>query len=126
MFWKKRPIDSIVLAYETNCKREAFRYHPPSDAPLILIVNDRVVDIVNISASGVGFKNDGFKGGDRHNAHLAIPGQDRHIEAGLIIRFIDGLDICHCEFDNMTLTDTDCIHQYIFECQMNTLRNRSK
>ena len=88
-------------------------------------MEDRVVDVVDISASGVGFRNDGFKEGDRRSVHLSLPGQNHQVECRLIIRFIDGQDICHCEFENMASEDADSIHQYIFECQMRMLRNRS-
>ena len=123
MFWKKKQSDSIFLIHEKNEKRSSFRYITPENESLIVRINNDVHDIINISATGIAFKNKHLKQGEGCLLNLDFPGKNLSIQVSATILSIDNENICHCEFLDLSAEQEENIHQYVFERQMKDLRN---
>ncbi len=123
MFWRKKKNKKVSLTYESDNKRSSFRYYPPESDSFYIRIDDNTYKVDNISAAGIAFKNVDFKKGEIKQADFNLPMVNTSMSISLSILFIDHLNICHCEFLNMSDGETDAIHQYVFEKQMQDLRN---
>jgi len=72
---------------------------------------------MDISAGGLAFKNIDCRVGDVYRIDLQMPGSVEMITVDLTILSIDGRDICHCQFKNLTEEQEEVIHQYVLERQ---------
>lgn len=124
MFWKKKK-PATDIDHPSEDKREAFRYIFPDNKGLSIRFQDKKIEILNISAGGMAFKNRGFSQFDFDfiKFELDIPDfkGDPTFFAGLRILKIDRTDICHCIFEQCSLEQHELIHKYVLEMQKNDL-----
>jgi len=90
-----------------------------------LTIDNAQVRVINISAFGVGIENNNYSEGETHNASFTLPGRNARISTTLTIIYIDPNNCCHCEFNVISKDEAEAIHQYVFERQMEELRNKS-
>jgi hypothetical protein len=137
LFWKKpkKPIDpqhrlEEAVPLEEEDQREAFRYVFKGDRRLSMNFKKKPVRVINISAGGMAFRDEGFARYDVDHIHLFldIPNYrgDSEFSAQLRILDITGQGICHCIFENCTIDEYETIHKYVLEMQKKDLLTRSR
>ncbi len=123
MFWKKQK--PMIEPGHTDDQRETFRYTFKGDPPLSLTFKQKPVKVLNISAGGMAFINQGFAPyeEDQITLFLDIPHfmGESVLTARLRILNITANNICHCIFENCTLRDYEMIHKYVLEMQKKEL-----
>ena len=125
MFWKKkRPIHD-TLSYDSDNKREAYRYYFQQGRGFTIEFKKKQVMVLNISAGGLAFHNQNFNQFDSDFIQftLDIPNfkGNSSFFAGLRILKIDRNDICHCFFEQCSLEQHELIHKYVLEMQKHDL-----
>ncbi len=125
MFWKKKKQKTDSIIHNTKDKRKSYRYVFKNDDSITITFKEKERVIIDISAGGMAFNNDGFQQFDFDyiNFSLNIPGfiGDSSIFAGLRILKIDDKGICHCIFEQCSLEQHELIHKYVLEMQKNDL-----
>ena len=120
-----------MIIYETDNKREAFRYNPTPPNTLAIDFLGKSIDLIDISAGGVSFKDRGFaKGeGDKISLDLREPDlkRSRIISIAIKILDIDAREICHCIFENPSEDQVEEIHRFLLIKQKKEIqRNKAK
>ncbi len=136
MFWKKAkpksetvPTTDILAPLDTQNQREAFRYVFSYHERLTLRFLGRTVTVVDISASGMAFLDQGFSqyDADHIQMDLDIPNyrESTFFSARARILFISRERICHCIFENCTIEQYEMLHKYVLELQKKRLKCRT-
>ncbi len=125
MFWKKKKPVTDTIIYESGDKRQAYRYEFKPEQQLEVEFKGRTVRVINISAGGMAFKNNGFQQFDADfiKFDLDIPNFSGNTTffAGLRILKISENDTCHCIFEQCSLDQHELIHKYVLEMQKHDL-----
>ncbi len=125
MFWKKKSRQADTIICNSDCKRNAFRYDFKNNQGFTIRFRGRPVQVINISAGGLAFANNGFEPLDSGSVcfSLDIPNFRGNTEfaSDLKILEIDPDGICHAIFENCTLEQYELIHKYVLEMQKNDL-----
>jgi len=117
LFWKKKQNDSELFLQKTDSRRLSYRIAPSIDAPIIFKFGGEKVQVIDISAGGLAFKNKDFKSGDTQPIELLLPDQNISIAPILAIIAIGEQNICHCQFCKIREDEIEAIHQYVLERQ---------
>ncbi len=116
-----KPITDTPDPLEAKEQREAFRYSFKGEFHLSMDFKRKPVQVINISAGGMAFKNEGFTqyDVDQINFLLDIPNYrgENIFTAQLRILDISDQGICHGIFENCTIQDYEIIHKYVLEMQ---------
>lgn len=127
MFWKKKTPQNnkLEITHTSTDKRDAFRYEFKEGYGLKIKFMGNDIEVLDISAGGLAFKNQGFSQFDADfiRFELQIPNfsGDSSFFAGLRILRIDSNDICHCIFEQCSLEQHELIHKFVLEMQKNDL-----
>jgi len=124
--WKKQKIEDNMFVYEIEDRRMSFRISPSNDAPVSFSFGNKSVNVINIGASGLCFKNNGFTQGESHLIELELPGRNTNIAAILMVIEIDDQNVCHCLFKEMHDEAVEEIHQYVLEQQKEYIRKQKE
>lgn len=136
MFWKKKKTDPEMFTLETENKRKSFRVCPAEDKPMAFEVgltedeptihnlSEKRVWVIDISASGLSFKNRGFREKKSYPITFDLPGHNTTISTTLEIICIKG-GICHSRFNGLEEETCDKIHKYVLERQKKIIRTES-
>ena len=124
MFWKEKQNDSEIFSLESSDRRLAYRASPHSNAPIAFEFGGEKVQVVNISAGGLAFKNKGFKNGDTHTIELLLPYQNIILAPVLKINTIDDQNVCHCNFSAIGEDEVELIHQYVLNWQKEIMQSK--
>jgi PilZ domain len=133
LFWKKmKQITDTQDPMEADEQREAYRFIFKGEFRLPMNFKQKPVQVINISAGGMAFKNEGFKQYDADQITLVFDlphhRQETVFSAQLRILDISDQGICHCIFENCTIQEYEIIHKYVLEMQKKELsaqhRNR--
>ncbi len=121
MFWKKKkPADDAII-HQTDDQRATYRYQFKENEKLEIQFQGKTVRVIDISAGGMAFKNNGFKPLDFEfiKFRLDIPDftGDSTFFAGLRIINISETGTCHCLFEQCSLDQHELIHKYVLEMQ---------
>lgn len=126
MFWKKKkPAGDPISIPGPLEYREAFRYSFSGDKNPTTAFKGRQVELLNISAGGIAFKNKGFSkyDADRVCLDLSIPGHHPgaffYTQARILM--ITPNSTCHCIFENCDIKDYELVHKYVLELQKRDL-----
>ena len=130
LFWKKpKQTSDIRDPLETEDQREAFRYIFKGDLRLSMDFKQKPVQVINISAGGMAFRDEGFAQYDVDQIHLIldIPNYRGELEFSAQLRILDISDqgICHCIFENCTIQEYEIIHKYVLEMQKKEMMRKS-
>lgn len=124
MFWKEKQDNSEIFSYEANDRRSAYRVCPPANAPIVFEFGGEKVQVVNVGAGGLAFKNKGFKSGDTQSIELLLPYQSITLATILEINDIDDENVCHCQFRKIGEDEIDAIHQYVLNRQKKIIESK--
>lgn len=109
-------------------QRDAFRYIFAPDKRLPMTFKEKNVEVFDISAGGLAFKNRGFKQYDADKVVLMfdMPNHNRGsvFSAKIRILHISSNHLCHCIFENCTVGEYEIIHKYVLEMQKQDLNAR--
>ncbi|MBU1341364.1 MAG: PilZ domain-containing protein [Proteobacteria bacterium] len=125
MFWKKKNPETDVIRNASDEQRKSYRYDFKDNEGFEIDFKEKKVWVLNISAGGIAFSNQGFKQFDFDfiKFTLDIPNfiGDSSFFAGLRILKIDKNDVCHCIFEQCSLEQHELIHKYVLEMQKHDL-----
>ncbi|MCK5836929.1 MAG: PilZ domain-containing protein [Desulfobacula sp.] len=114
-----------AILHGSKDQRESFRYDFKTDQGFHVEFQGKKVRVLNISAGGVSFYNEGFRQFDVDyiNFTLDIPNvmKNTTFQMGLRILTLDQDNTCHCIFEHCTLEQHELIHKYVLEMQKNDL-----
>ncbi|WP_300462788.1 PilZ domain-containing protein [Desulfobacula sp.] len=114
-----------TIFFDSKDQRESFRYHFKTDQGFTIEFQGKKVMVLNISAGGISFYNEGFRQFDVDDITftLDIPTMMKPptFQVGLRILTLDQDNICHCIFERCTLEQHELIHKYVLEMQKNDL-----
>lgn len=86
----------------------------------------KAVQVINLSAGGMAFGDEGFQVGDRDRITMALDIPARQFSAvfnaELKILTISNDNICHCHFENCSDGDFEILHKYVLELQKKDLQ----
>jgi len=125
LFWKKKKPATDTIIHDSKDQRQSYRYEFTDDKAIEITFLEKKVSLLNISAGGMAFKNQGFKQFDFDfiKFTLNIPNftGDNTFFAGLRILKISPEGVCHCIFEQCSLDQHELIHKYVLEMQKNDL-----
>ncbi|MBC8432702.1 MAG: PilZ domain-containing protein [Desulfobacterales bacterium] len=124
MFWKEKQNNSEIFSFESNDRRSSYRVLPPANAPIVFKCGGEKVQMVNISAGGLAFKNKGFKSGDTQTIELLLPYQNVTLAPILEINTIDDQNVCHCRFREIGEDEVEAIHKYVLKRQKEVMQSQ--
>ena len=117
-----------MLIHETPDKREAFRYLFVRPGPPVIVFCGRPVELIDISAGGVSFNDQGFTPGDSDRITLHLEDGEIRFNYTLCIVIeilsIDQNKICHCLFKAPDAQQTEAIHRFLLLKQKKDLQAR--
>ena len=140
MFWKRKinweEIKSVLLnplkkvekpdpelfALKPNERRDSYRVQPSKDEPILFRLEDKIVEVKNISATGLSFKNENYSIGELFTVNIDLPGLGLTVPATLQIIGIDRFKRCHCKFLRIDQAASERIHQYVLNRQKEQVR----
>ena len=123
MFWKKKNKQENKLKAPEEA-RQAYRVAPDPENPLFLNLEGNSLEIVELSSSGLAFKNQGLKAGSAHMVDFVLP-TGGIIKTRVKILRIDEEDICRCNFVNLDVKSEDSLHRYVLVRQKDDLRSQN-
>jgi len=124
LFWKEKQNNSEIFSFESNDRRSSYRVLPPANAPIVFKFGGEKVQMVNISAGGLAFKNKGFKSGDTQTIELLLPYQNVTLAPILEINTIDDQNVCHCRFREIGEDEVEAIHKYVLKRQKEVMQSQ--
>jgi len=122
----------LILIDEMNDanreKRYSFRYVFAKENRLSMKFKGITVEITNISAGGLAFKNQEFSKYDSDEISLLLEMPNFYGEpvfnAHIRILHITSNHICHCIFENCSVDDYEIVHKYVLEMQKIDLNSK--
>jgi hypothetical protein len=124
LFWKEKQDNSEMFFFESNDRRLAYRVRPPANVPIFFEFGGEKVQVVNIGAGGLAFKNKGFKSGDTQAIELPLPYHNITVMPILEINTIDDQDVCHCQFSEIGEDEIEAMHQYVLIRQKKIVQSK--
>ena len=125
MFWKKKTSDSPAII-EYDDQREAFRYVFQPEDRLSMVFKGKSVSVLDISAGGMAFTDQGFEKYDTDtiSLDLDIPNYrgETRLSAQVRILHLTREGICHSIFESCGVDEYERIHKYVLEMQKQDLR----
>ena len=125
MFWKKKKPETDTVSYDSDDKRESYRYHFKNGQGFQIDFKDKKVWILNIGAGGLAFHNKDFQPLDfdfiKFTLNIPNFNGDASFFAGLRILEIDENNICRSIFEQCSLEQHELIHKYVLEMQKDDL-----
>jgi hypothetical protein len=127
LFWKEKQNNSEIFSFKSNDRRLFYRVSPSANAPIVFEFGGEKVQVVNIGAGGLAFKNKGFKSGDTQAIELLLPHQNVTLAPVLEINTVDDQNVCHCNFSTIGEDEVETLHQYVLKRQkeITMLKNAS-
>ena len=125
-FKKAEKPDPELFVIKTNERREAYRVQPSKDEPILFRLEDNTMEVKDISADGLSFKNENYSIGDVSSASIDLPGLGPTVTVTLQIIEIDQFNRCHCKFLKISGAGSERIHQYVLNCQKEQVREIRK
>ncbi len=124
MFWKEKQDNSEIFFFESNDRRSAYRVSPHANTPIAFEFGGEKVQVVNIGAGGLAFKNKGFKSGDTQTIELLLPHRNVTLAPILKINTIDDQNVCHCQFREIGEDEVELIHRYVLKMQKEMVQSK--
>ncbi|MCH8156908.1 MAG: PilZ domain-containing protein [Nitrospinae bacterium] len=128
MFWKKKSKEEdgkkrlFKMPTET---RGAFRVLPAPDAPIVMKVEGKTMNAVDISSGGISFDNNNYKLKASYSIELMLPKDaGPPIVAKAVVLKIDETDVCRCKVEGLNPDQEDRVHHYVLERQKQELAEK--
>jgi hypothetical protein len=127
LFWKKKSDKPKSLIKSSPEIRGSFRVEPLPKYPIAFMFMGERVNVTDISAGGISFKNNNFVNGKVDTVKFKLPGDPVILETKLqIVRIIKEKNLCCCEFVDLESEHDDQIGRYVLERQKYDLRMQKK
>ena len=126
LFPKKERKDSELFQFESTERRQWFRVQPSAILPIMLRFGEEEVEVYDIGAAGLSFKNEHFSIGETRASRIDLPELAPTIHTVLKILTIDEKDICHCKIKKIQESAVERIHQYVLKRQKEILQEKKK
>jgi len=114
--------DPELFVLKTNERRNSYRVQPSKDEPILFRLEDKSVEVKDISAAGLSFKNENYAIGELFTVNIDLPGLGPTVPATLQIIGIDQYKRCHCRFFRIDEAACERIHQYVLNRQKEQVR----
>lgn len=122
MFWKKKNNAEDLIFFESNEARGSFRICPSPEEPITTAFQGKCVLVENIGATGIAFRDQGFRPGQSQSMVFDLPGENRTISATVRIVDINVDGMCHGQFIGLSEDDCNAIHRYMLAAQIRQVR----
>ncbi|MCP3898978.1 MAG: PilZ domain-containing protein [Desulfobacteraceae bacterium] len=126
MFWKKKKASTDKFTHESSNKRGAFRFEFDKDISLEIEFKDKRFSVINLSATGMSFKNNELAIDDCGMSKIFFEFTNHTtpvlIEMEMQILRIDKNNICHGIYKSCSDDVKELIHKYILEKQKEKIR----
>ena len=126
MFWKKKKTPTETFIHESSDNRGAFRFRFGKKVSLEIEFQNKSFSIINMSATGMSFKNNKLSLDDCGVSKFSLEFTDKKPPVFLQIKMqilrIDENDICHGIFKDLSQENKEIIHKYILEKQKEKIR----
>ncbi len=118
MFWKKKKNEGgSKIEIDDSEVRGAFRVEPSPDAPIQFPFMGKKINAVDISVTGLSFKDDGFKVGQKENVEFTLPGVGKMAVELEVVAIIKAKQLCGTRFNNISEEQDDMLSQYLVNRQ---------
>ena len=114
--------DPELFVMKTKERRGSYRVQPSKDEPILFRLEDKTVEVKDISALGLSFKNENCSKGELFTANIDLPGLGPTVPATFQIIGIDQFNRCHCKFLRIDKAACERIHQYVLNRQKELAR----
>ncbi len=123
---KKKTETPEIVNHKPKERRKFFRVHPSSGEPVFIQLAEETIQVTDISAGGIAFKNHKLKEGQDQSIKITFP--DRIIIESVRIKIvsIDDSDICHAKFIDMKPSEREKIHRYTLKRQVEIARKNKE
>ncbi|MCK5541137.1 MAG: PilZ domain-containing protein [Desulfobacterales bacterium] len=126
MFWKKKKTSTENFTHKSSDKRGAFRFEFNKDNSFEIEFKDKKFSIIDLSATGMSFKNNGLAIGDYGISKFFFEFSNHKspvlMELEIQIIKINKNNICHGIYKNCSEDNKEMIHKYILEKQKEKIR----
>jgi len=123
LFWKKKSKQEKKLKAPEEA-RQAYRVVPDPENPILLNLEGKSLEVLEISSGGLAFKNQGFQAGSSYKVDFVLP-TGGGIKTQIKILRIDEEDICRCNFIDLDIDSEDSLHHYVLVRQKDDLRSQN-
>lgn len=115
--------------FDYEDQRASFRYVFKKGSCLPMAFRGKTVRVLDISAGGMAFENQGFSKYDADTVQLNLDmpnfAGDPILKAEVRILNLTENNICHSIFENCSVEDYELVHKFVLEMQKKDLtRNR--
>ncbi len=124
MFWKKSKPEEPMYNIELDERRSSYRVCPNEKYPVYLELNGVSVNVIDIGAGGLAFRNTNLKEENNFHVSIGLTGRKALLNVDVHILRIDSRDICHCCFTKISDHDVESIHLYMLKVQKEEIKNR--
>ena len=125
MFWrKKRPTETELFLYESDCRREFARVRPPEAMPVGAEIDGRPVRVLDLSAGGMACLAEGLQTGQVPLVRLRLSGEAREVAGRFQTLGADPGGVSHGRFLDLTPEMVEALHHYVLRVQKENLRRK--
>lgn len=121
-FKKMEAPDPDLFELNTSDRRNSYRVQPSIYEPVLFRLEDESIEVKNISAAGMSFKNNNYSKGELFIVNIDLPGLGPTVPATIQIIGIDKYNRCHCKFLRIDEPARERIHQYVLNRQKEQVR----
>jgi c-di-GMP-binding flagellar brake protein YcgR len=109
---------SEMFSHNSKDQRKFFRVRPSNREPVFIELTGKNIQVSDISAGGIAFKNHKLKEGQDQSIKINLPDRITIESVKIRILSIDGNNICHTRFIEMESSERDKIHRYTLKRQV--------
>ena len=111
----------IRLRVSSDAARSAYRVAPDEHDPIVLMIEENIYRVMNISASGVSCLGQTLDMKMRYRAKLLLREEDDPLTVHLdVVTLRD--QVYHCRFAELSTAEQEALHQYVFQRQKQAIR----
>ena len=111
----------IRLQVTTDAGRSAYRVAPDTHDPVVLMIEDRIYRVINISATGISCTGPELDLQMRYRVKLLLREEDQPMTLHLdVVTQRDGA--YHCRFVELSEATQEVLHQYVLQRQKQVIR----
>lgn len=128
---KANESDMILIEDRATADREqrdTYRYVFAPEKRLSMQFKGKTVEIMDISAGGLAFKNRGFSRYDSDQVSLVLEMPNFNgnpcFKAHTRILHITANHFCHCIFEDCSVDEYEIVHKYVLEMQKQDLNSK--
>jgi hypothetical protein len=104
--------------------RDSFRVDPERDEPVILLLENQLVRVFNISAGGFSCQADRHEIGMRYRLRLNLPDVQQNIDTTAELLHRDENGTAHFAFRTLNENQQAQLHYYVLQRQLRGIRSQ--